>query len=610
MKRTTIYLNYIEVILLSLFGGIAMAFAFPMQSRFYLAFIAFVPMAIIVFTCNKKKIILASAIYVSAFFGLILYWVAAYMLKETPLPIAILAFLLILITYALYYSLAGVLISLIASRKPLFRVFLLAAGFTLLDYFRTLGFLGFPWGIAGYSQWNFLPMIQVSDITGVYGVSFVIYLVNAVIADTFIKYRDKTFDWKSYLRFPAVLLNQYTASVVILAAVFVYGGMKLSQAKQEDASQPKQIPVALVQENFDFNYRWNEPSSTNLAKGKFLFMDPGKLRNTETNVGRLMNGTVVSERIIRLAKEGALKNPSLIVFSESATLDYYDFFLPEVKRYRTDVNRIREVRKKLNDGNAGPYNMYNTYILHQGFYDIGRYVVLGAPLLEPGAKGRFKFFNGVLLIDKTGDVVKRYAKRRMVPFGEAYPFYDNEWMKKTPPFSFVINFIYKTMESAGAGNWAPWHEYTVFTHPEDGYRFSVSVCFEDAFGELMREFTRGGAEVLFNISNDAWSYSDASEWEHFTISLFRAVENRRDMLRATDCGVTGAIDAYGRVKATIPLWREGYLSTSFTKRSGMTFYTAYGNIFLIIIASLFGIIVIVHAGGILIGFLKRKFLRA
>ena len=71
-----------------------------------------------------------------------------------------------------------------------------------------------------------------------------------------------------------------------------------------------------------------------------------------------------------------------------------------------------------------------------------------------------------------------------------------------------------------------------------GVRFSTPICFEDTFPGLCREFIRRGAQVLVNMTNDSWSKSVACEMQHMSIALFRAVENRRTLVRATNGGIT------------------------------------------------------------------------
>ena len=98
--------------------------------------------------------------------------------------------------------------------------------------------------------------------------------------------------------------------------------------------------------------------------------------------------------------------------------------------------------------------------------------------------------------------------------------------------------------------WVPGTEATIFSLPLRAggrVRFATPICFEDAFPNLNRRFIRAGADLLINLTNDAWSQTVSAETQHFVAAKLRAVENRRVLIRATNGGVTAAIDPWGRV---------------------------------------------------------------
>ena len=105
--------------------------------------------------------------------------------------------------------------------------------------------------------------------------------------------------------------------------------------------------------------------------------------------------------------------------------------------------------------------------------------------------------------------------------------------------------------------WTPGTERTIFNHPL--VRFATPICFEDAFPGDVRAFAAEGMEVIVNLTNDYWSLREAAAQQHFAAALFRTVELRRPMVRATASGVTSHIDAYGRIVATVPQYAEEVL---------------------------------------------------
>jgi apolipoprotein N-acyltransferase len=95
----------------------------------------------------------------------------------------------------------------------------------------------------------------------------------------------------------------------------------------------------------------------------------------------------------------------------------------------------------------------------------------------------------------------------------------------------------------------------------------------------VRKFAAGGAEVLFNISNDGWFGKSAAREQHLEIVRMRAAENRRWILRSTNDGITAAIDSAGRLRGTLPLYIEATSYTGFTYIAEQTVYTRFGDWF-------------------------------
>jgi apolipoprotein N-acyltransferase len=95
----------------------------------------------------------------------------------------------------------------------------------------------------------------------------------------------------------------------------------------------------------------------------------------------------------------------------------------------------------------------------------------------------------------------------------------------------------------------------------------------------VRKFADGGAEVLFNISNDGWFGKSAARQQHLSIVRMRAVENRRWILRATNDGITAAIDSAGRLRGSLPLYRQATFAAGFNYVTAKTIYTRFGDWF-------------------------------
>ena len=191
MSKNNSYI--LGIIILSVLSALLLIPAFPPLNIFPMSFIALAPLNIIIYKANKiRYYIISAAIFILVFFGYLLMWVSAFMLKETEASIAFLALFTILFLLVLLFYLPAMLLSgFISKRLPQFRFIAIPVIFTFMEYMRHVGFIGFPWGIVGYSQWNFLPFIQLADKIGLLGISFFIYLTNAVISHYLLLYADK-----------------------------------------------------------------------------------------------------------------------------------------------------------------------------------------------------------------------------------------------------------------------------------------------------------------------------------------------------------------------------------------------------------------------------------
>ena len=183
--------------------------------------------------------------------------------------------------------------------------------------------------------------------------------------------------------------------------------------------------------------------------------------------------------------------------------------------------------------------------------------------IERGGPDGRRPLNSALTVDERGQVLSRYTKMYLVPFGEFVPW----------PFSLFIDKI--TLE---AGNFFPGAGVTVTE--AGGHRIGTFICYESVFLRGVREFVRQGAEVLVNISNDSWYGRSAARHQHLLIARMRALENGRWLLRATNDGITSVIDPAGRITASLPSYEQSVLCARFDYRTELTWFTRFGQWFL------------------------------
>jgi apolipoprotein N-acyltransferase len=230
----------------------------------------------------------------------------------------------------------------------------------------------------------------------------------------------------------------------------------------------------------------------------------------------------------RLARQAAVERPSLIVWPETAV----PFFL---RREPELGARVRAVA-----------------------------VATGVPMLvgspDLGADGLL--YNSAFLIGTDGRLAGRYDKRHLVPFGEYVPL------------QRVFFFLDKLV--TGIGDFGRGQTATVFA---DGLgRFSVMICYEVIFPGEVREFTQAGAQLLVNITNDAWFGRSGAPYQHLAMAAIRAVENGSYLIRAANTGVTAIIAPTGEILRQTPIFTEAVLTGTIRLRQGHTPYARYGDV--------------------------------
>jgi apolipoprotein N-acyltransferase len=199
-------------------------------------------------------------------------------------------------------------------------------------------------------------------------------------------------------------------------------------------------------------------------------------------------------------------------------------------------------------------------------------VLFGVFLIEPPAPGadELRIHNSVVSVGSARTQV--YRKRHLVPFGETIP--------AKPLVGWFISRVLAiplSDQTPGPDEQAPFEV--------GGARIAVNICYEDAFGDELRAGARA-ATLLVNVTNDAWYGRSIAARQHNQIAAMRALELGRPMLRATNTGITSAIDHRGRVARELPWFSEGILEVEVTGRAGTTPYLRFGDALPLAVAAL------------------------
>jgi len=242
------------------------------------------------------------------------------------------------------------------------------------------------------------------------------------------------------------------------------------------------------------------------------------------------NQAMILTKYMGLTRSVLAQEADLVIWPESA--------LPFVFNY--DVERTNAVRS---------------------FVESTETPLLTGAVVTAGVEGNnVRLSNGALFLDKSGKDREVYEKIHLVPFGEYVPL--------GLPIAKLVTAI---------GDFEPGNEYTVFRW--SGPAFSTLICYEIIFPELVRNFAAKGARILVTITNDAWFGRTAAPYQHFSMAVFRAVENRLPVVRAANTGISGVIDDRGRMVKTSGIFHEDAFVETVRVSQVTSFYTRYGNVF-------------------------------
>ena len=177
----------------------------------------------------------------------------------------------------------------------------------------------------------------------------------------------------------------------------------------------------------------------------------------------------------------------------------------------------------------------------------------------------YTVFNTAYMVTAGGEFTDFYDKMRLVPFGESMPYFD-----KIPGIKALVD-----IGTFGEGTRA-----TQFaTH---GLKFGTMICFESTFSQMGRRFAREGADFLTVVTNDAWYGMSAGPAMHYRVSLLRAVETRRWVVRCANTGISAFIDPQGREQQRLELGQEGTLAQTIVipREAPVTLFMRMGNMWL------------------------------
>jgi len=202
-------------------------------------------------------------------------------------------------------------------------------------------------------------------------------------------------------------------------------------------------------------------------------------------------------------------------------------------------------------------------------------LLFGSPAVRFDQERKPFLLNSAYLLSPDGELLGRYDKQHLVPFGEYIPLK-----------SSLLFFLEKMVEGIGDFQAGPGPTILSFqlkasdgVAPARRVKFGVVICYEVIFPDLVRRIAGSGAEFLVTITNDAWFGDSSAPAQHFSMVVFRSVENHLAFARAANTGISGFIDPFGRIIVASPTFTQTALQAEIPVRQTKTFYSRHGDVF-------------------------------
>lgn len=385
------------------------------------------------------------------------------------------------------------------------------------EFGRGIGPLALPFLFLSHGVYRHLALIQISDVLGSYGVSFVVAMVNGFVADCVIhRFRLGT----ARAGRPS-LVGPFLATLLVTAASVVYGIVQLNRHTMSPG--PK---IAVLQGDYPLTVEPGGSGATELDKARTYF---------------------------DLLEQAAVHEPDLILLPETP---WYMYLNEEFLEASTFPVRLADYEELQRASRLFDEEFHRAADTHDA------YVVVGAGAIEfPGTHYPSALkYNSAFVYAPHLEKKARYDKVVLVMFGEYTPFRYGRlhalyrWLDSFNPFSMPDDEF-----SLTAGE-----EFSVFEMVDSqgqAYHFGIPICFEDLIPKVSRRFTSGpaqrvvpappggrkSADFLLSISNDGWFNHGSMVPQHLAVCVFRAVENRVGIARAVNTACSGFVDPDGRI---------------------------------------------------------------
>lgn len=466
-------------------SGLLVAGAFPPVDWGFLGWVALVPLLCLLRRCSWRVGVGYGLVTGFVFFLCFLYYINQF---------GVVPWIALALFQAAYFAVAaGVIAALRRCAPGLLWPLAAAAVWTVMTYVRGhVGALSLPFGELGHTQHAALGMAQAASVVGGLGLTFLLVLVNAVIAELM----------AMAASVPGAARAAVRACVLVGAALLILmlaGHVKFQVAKRQlEAASDRALRAVAVQADI---YAGREP-----------------------DVGI---GYDAARAYVELSTSPEAAGADLLVWPETALV--------------VDPDREPRFGALVNETTART----------------GAHLLFGHLRIDEDGS----IHNAASLQAPDGRRLGEYHKVHLVLFGEYVPHRKRfPWLERFPVRSYDID---------------PGQGWTTLN--ADGFRLGPLICFESLFPNMSQEVVRQGADILVIITSDAWAGRTAELWQHGYVSVFRAIEQGRYLIRAGTSGLTCIISPYGEMLAQVEPFTQGVAAADVLPLEKRTVYSRLGD---------------------------------
>lgn len=502
-------------ILLSLATGVLMVLAFPPMPFYFLAFISFIPLLYLIDTTKKFYFWNTYATFFIYQIGT-LWWVSSFQEKTDPFLMA--SGFVLDVFHPFYFMVPIILWLVIRIRMPRrLSLYLFPFIWASYEWGRSITEMAFPWISVGYTQVYNTSWVQIADLFGVFGTSFIIVLVNVIIYDLIYNYKNDASTFKENKW-------QYSSLFLLIVLPIIYSNIQIARYDHESLLKTNEtINIGLIQPNIDPWDKWSA--------------------GPEDQVMTLIN---YSDKLL-----DSVPDLDLIIWPETSILYLNNSFNLEH-----------------NFGFLADWVDTNDISLLTGFVDIVIYDKDAPSITKEmyfgGKDVKYDNFNSALLLDSGGYDI--YHKMKLTPFGERVPHVEI--------FTFLTDFI---DWGVGISFWGKGTEQKNLSVLNTNVRLAPIICIESIHPTFVKDFSNKGANLYTVITNDAWYDFTPGPEQHALISAFRAIENKRYVARAANSGVTCFISPTGKIMQRADQYKQASIAMTIPTIDNVTFYAIYGE---------------------------------